>query len=145
MHSPRLARHGRLASFSEMQCQVRSPGGRGSIIKKKRGTPSKISSVTTIIKLFEPSSTSTTGGNIELLLQSSNKDNNLNLSGYQLTRREDKTLCVDQPVRGTQTGPRDPCGWHFRPPADWPSQPAKEGCSQSSGRTQDQPGEGWGM
>ena len=142
MRAPRLANHGTNLTKSEMHCQERSPGGRGSITKKKRGTPRAKLKVNAIIKLFENSTPSSTGGNIELLFS---YETNLNLGENHATRQSVPKICVGQPEKGIETRPRDPCGLQFRPGADWPSQPASGGHSQSQGWIQGEPGPGQEM
>ena len=143
MHSPSLATHARALIKSEMHCQERSPGG-GKISKCRRGTPKKNSRVNSIRKLFENISPANTGGNIELLLQSS-KLTNLNLAENQFITRQKELICVDQPGRGLQTGPGETCGLLFRPNSDWQSQPDLGETSQSDKLSHGQPGYEWDM
>ena len=58
----------------EMCYHERSPGGRGKIVKPKRGTPSKLE----IRKIFETDASLPAGGYTELLSQSSIGLNPLN-------------------------------------------------------------------
>ena len=125
---PSLTKLARCMTKSEMRCQERSPGG-GRVIKTKQGTPRKLQ-VSVIRKLFEKQ---TTGGNIELLWQST-QDTNLNPGEgleNQFRTRQKESFCVSQPERGYWTGPRQTCGTLFRPNSDWPSQPGLGRCSQS--------------
>ena len=89
--------------------------------------------VNAIRKLFENSTPSSTGGNIELLF---NNETNLNLGGNHATRQSVPKICVGQPEKGIETRPRDLCGLQF-----WPG----GGYSQSQGRIQGEPGPGWEM
>ena len=81
-------------------------------------------------KLFEFEQEQVTGGNIELL---SKATFNPNLGVKHLGTRRKDSICADQPGRGIQTGPRQPCGDGFRPDADWLIQPGLGESSQSTG------------
>ena len=135
---PSLTTQARRLTNSEMRCLERSPGG-GRVIKTKLGTP-RNQQVSAIRKLFEKQ---TTGGNIELLWQST-QDTNLNLGEgleNQFRTRQKESFCVGQPDGVYLTGPRQTCGTLFRPDSDWPSQPELGRCSQSPDLCDDQPRE----
>lgn len=138
MHSPRLASLAGRMTKSEMRCQERSPGG-GKIIKIKTGTPRKNQKVNSIRKLFEQDLKTHTGGNIELLLQSTTSTN-LNLGANKIGNGQKDSICVGQPGRGYQTGLRQTCGAQFRPEPDWSNQPGIGEMSQSAQLCEDQPG-----
>ena len=137
----------RLTNY-EMRCLERSPGG-GKVTKTKLGTP-RNQQVLLIRKLFEHRATTTTGGNIELLSQSTLATNlnpgvgDQNQFGTFGTRRKE-SFFVSQPAGGYWTGPSQPGGTLLQPDTDWPSQPELGRCSQSPGLYDDQPRERPGM
>ena len=95
MHLPSSRSSARKLTKSEMQCQERSPGG-GNIFKHKRGTPKK--TVASIRKSFENSTTTSTVGNFELLLQPSQIK--LNLPQREYISGQKTKICADQPEGG---------------------------------------------
>ena len=91
----------------------------GRVMKKQRGTPTKLQNVKSLKKIFENLS-SPTKQITELLLQSSGA-NIFNLSTTTECSRLELKICADQLDGGTRTGPRQEGGLDLQQDCDWPS------------------------
>ena len=106
---------------SEMLSHKRSPGG-GRVMKSNRETPSKLNNVRKLRKMFELDASSPTRGCTELLTQPSVGLNPGNPSTTTRCAGLELKICVDQPRRGVQTGPRQTGELGLRLSQDWSSQ-----------------------
>ena len=99
-------------------------------MKKSKGTPIKKPRVAALKKLFENQVTSSPTERLVALLQPARFNPNFNLEAAENTRHG-RDICVDQPGKLTQTGPRQAGVMAGRLCSDWSSQSQHSGLSQS--------------